>query len=84
MWNRGSASRYRSAAVRAKFAITVRLAVITLAWVRTAPRGTRSTAAVEIEAKGSSPPISAAAGAAPGWYRPASGAKPPAADSPKR
>ncbi len=40
----------------------VRLAAITLAWVSTAPRGTTSTAAVEITANGASAGTSAGAG----------------------
>ena len=45
--------------------MAVRLAVSTLAWVRAAPRGTTSTAAVEITAKASSGATSATAGGAP-------------------
>src|SRR5262245_52213214 len=85
MWKRGSASRYRSAAVRPRAAVTVRFAVKMLAWVSTAPRGTTSTAAVEMTAKASSGSTSTLGdllvpyrpakalklgpGASPNWYQ---------------
>ena len=65
MWKSGSTARYRSRAVRPSAAIAVRLAVMMLAWVSTAPRGITSTAAVEITAK-ASPGATAAGGGAPG------------------
>jgi len=62
MWNSGSASRYRSAAVKPSAWMITSDAVKTFAWVSTAPRGITSTAAVEITAKGSSASTSTAGG----------------------
>src|SRR3989442_14531357 len=82
MWNSGSASRYRSAAVKPSAWTTTSEAVTTFECVSTAPRGITSTAAVEITAKGSSPETSGAGGGAPPRYRLESGWKPGAAPSP--
>src|SRR5262250_482276 len=60
----------------------VRLAASTLAWVSAAPRGTTSTAAVEMTANTSSPDTSAAGHSASVRYSAAKGAKPGAAVSP--
>ena len=63
-------------------AMSVRLAVSTLACVSTAPRGTTSTAAVEMTAKGASGATSTAAGSGASVYSAAKGVKPGPAGSP--
>ena len=62
--------------------MSVRLAASTFACVSTAPRGTTSTAAVEITANGASGATSAAAGSGAFVYSAATGVKPGPAESP--